>query len=351
MDHGHRPARGGGGRSRSVQAQGHVGAPAHISDDLADAPRAGALVPGHGLEPRHRFDRPLRHGRQRRRRRSPAISRPGSSTYDYDHSHEARSPAGLRRRRRSIATSSACSELSSRTKEKLRELEAVQGWTGFRRTPHDPRAGGDAAGIRRRDHPDLFQRHCLRYARPASGAVALSAVVVARRLDAGASDLPGTRQLFTLPADGGELKNKLTDLRRARLRLLPAGRARTALGESTRPETGEAAPHPRRRAAGQRSALQPLDAARLARRPAWFTTNRRDGHDLDVIVHDLRERRARLRAGQISSASASISPRSGAGSSRARVTRPPATTTSISSISTRARSRRRRRMRAPLSTG
>ena len=37
-----------------------VGAPSHISDDIADAREQVALVPGDGVEPRHGSDRALR---------------------------------------------------------------------------------------------------------------------------------------------------------------------------------------------------------------------------------------------------------------------------------------------------
>ena len=66
VDHGHRPPRRRGGGPRPVAAQVHRRrARAHLRRPRRRA-RPGALVPGHGLEPRHGPDRALRHRRQRR---------------------------------------------------------------------------------------------------------------------------------------------------------------------------------------------------------------------------------------------------------------------------------------------
>ena len=68
VDHGHRPRGGRGGRPRPREAQVHrVRAEPHLGRHRGRA-RAGALVPGDGVQPRPRPDRALR---QRRLRRCP----------------------------------------------------------------------------------------------------------------------------------------------------------------------------------------------------------------------------------------------------------------------------------------
>ena len=94
VDHGHGPEGGRGGRARPGGAQVHrQRAEPHLGRPRRRA-RAGALVPGDGLEPRPGPDRPLRHRRLRRsRRRSPTTSRRASSTTTASTPASARSTA------------------------------------------------------------------------------------------------------------------------------------------------------------------------------------------------------------------------------------------------------------------
>ncbi len=113
VDHGHGPARGRGGRPRPGAAQVHRRrAGAHLRRPRRRA-RAGALVPGHGLEPRHGPDRAgTAPTGPSSRRRSPTTSRRGSSTTTTTTRASARRTASSSPTR--SATASASSARSSR---------------------------------------------------------------------------------------------------------------------------------------------------------------------------------------------------------------------------------------------
>ncbi len=66
VDHGHRAQAAEEAGRDPAALKCIVSAPSHVTDDLAGRARAGALVPGDGLEPRAGPDRPLRHRRQHR---------------------------------------------------------------------------------------------------------------------------------------------------------------------------------------------------------------------------------------------------------------------------------------------
>jgi dipeptidyl aminopeptidase/acylaminoacyl peptidase len=101
-----------------------------------------------------------------------------------------------------------------------------------------------------------------------------------------ASDLPGTRQLFTLPADGGEL-TQLTDYAEPVTGFhLPDGRVLVEIDE----------------AGNERTQLHILEEGPLVSDPRFnhwtphvsrdgrllaYTTNRRNGRDFDVVVREL----------------------------------------------------------------
>ena len=129
VDHGHGAEGRRGGRSRSGGAQVHrQRAEPHLGRPRG-RPRAGALVPGHGLEPRPGPDRPLRHRRLRRaagadrlrRRRgssttttSTPVSAPSTASSSPTRSATASvSSARPSRRSRSCASSSRSASTSS----------------------------------------------------------------------------------------------------------------------------------------------------------------------------------------------------------------------------------------------
>ena len=146
---------------------------------------------------------------------------------------------------------------------------------GHRRQPRARRRTDVPRAFRlaiRSPMPSLRQLLELRQAYPLSWSPDGSTLLVA-------SDLPGTRQLFALPADGGEIE-QLTDYAEPVSGFyLPTGGSSS---RSTRPGTSGRSSTSSARAARQRSALQPLDAARLPRRKA-------------PRVHDEPPQRARLR--------------------------------------------------------
>ena len=114
---------GRGGRPRPGRAQVPiVCAPGLISDDLAEGARAGALVSGDGLEPRHGPARALPPSRSSRRRSSSTSSGASSTT---TRTTAASAPSTASSSTTRPATASASSARPSRHAAKLRELEAI----------------------------------------------------------------------------------------------------------------------------------------------------------------------------------------------------------------------------------
>ena len=185
VDHGHR-ARAPPRRRAATRASSSASSARrpHLRRPRRRA-RAGALVPGHGLEPRHGSDRALRHRRQRRAEGAHRL-RPGAQVL------RLQRPLARRREARRVRHRRDLRPLLRPRHGRAGEGEAA-GARGDRRRPvqhlpHDPRAGGDAAGLRRRDHPrarrasgadSLSRAGSADAARAAAG---VSAVVVERRL-------------------------------------------------------------------------------------------------------------------------------------------------------------------------
>ena len=112
--------------------------------------RPGALVPGHGLEPRHGPDRALRHRWEHRAEGAHRL-RPGAEVL------RLQRPLARRRGARRVRHGRDLRPLLRARDRRAGEGEAAGARGGRRRPvqhlPHDPRPGGDVAGVRRRDHP------------------------------------------------------------------------------------------------------------------------------------------------------------------------------------------------------
>ena len=124
LDHGHRAQgrRGGGPRPVAAQVHRRRAEPRHRRPRRRA--RAGALVPGDGVEPRHGSrSSATAPTAAPSRRRSPTTCRRASSTTTTSTRASARSTASSSPTR--SATASACSATTEQIKAKLKELEEV----------------------------------------------------------------------------------------------------------------------------------------------------------------------------------------------------------------------------------
>ena len=270
-----------------------VGAPSHVTDDLADAREQVRWFPA--MVSNHVMDLIERYG-------TDGSSVPKALTdyvqarkfYDYNEHSRVGAKHG------EFVTDEICDRFCVLGNDRPDQGEA-EGARGRRRRPvqhlpDDPRPGGDAQGLRRTRSsptspaslPDL-SRAC-RSALAARDAAGGAALVLARR-GAPARRLEPRVDAAALRAAGARRRARAADaLRRAGLRLLPAGR-----------------PDPRRDRRGRQRArrsctcsrttarLEPLvvDPRFVHRTPhaggnvLAYSTNRRNGVDFDIVARDL----------------------------------------------------------------
>ena len=154
VDHGHGPEGRRGGRPRSRSAQVHrQRAEPHLRRSRR-RPRAGALVPGDGLEPRPGPDRPLRHRRLGGAEGADGLRR-GAEVLRLQRALPRRREARRVRQRRDLRP------LLRARHHRAGDREAARARVDRRRPvqhlPDDARAGGDARDLRPR-HPAAVQR-------------------------------------------------------------------------------------------------------------------------------------------------------------------------------------------------
>ena len=131
-----------------------VGAPSGLRRPAGRA-RAGAVVPGDGLEPRHGPGRPLRQRRELRAAGADGLRR-GAQVLRLQRALARRRGARRVRHRRDLRP------LLRDRRHDADQAEAARARRNRRRpvqrVPDDERAGGDAAGLRRRRDPEFAVR-------------------------------------------------------------------------------------------------------------------------------------------------------------------------------------------------